>query len=98
VQGAQAFTDEHVQSKLKLTDAQKSDIDSIVQASHTEMHSLFQNMQSDPEGTRAKLAEHRKETLAKVESKLTSEQKAAYKEMLGAPFEIKYEPRPGGGR
>ena len=97
VQGAQAFTDEHVQSKLKLTDAQKSDIDSIVQASNTEMRALFQNMQSDPEGTRTKIHEHRKETLAKVESKLTDEQKTAYKEMLGAPFEIKYEPRPGGG-
>jgi len=97
VQGAQSFTDEHVQSRLKLTDAQKGEIDSIVQASYTEMHSLYQNMQSDPEGTRAKLHEHRKETLAKVESKLTDEQKTAYKEMLGAPFEIKYEPRPGGG-
>jgi len=97
VQGAQSFTDEHVQSRLKLTDAQKGEIDSIVQASYTEMHSLYQNMQSDPEGTRAKLHEHRKETLAKVESKLTDEQKTAYKEMLGAPFEIKYEPRSGGG-
>jgi len=95
VQGAQSFTDEHVQSRLKLTDAQKGEIDSIVQASYTEMHSLYQNMQSDPEGTRAKLHEHRKETLAKVESKLTDEQKTAYKEMLGAPFEIKYEPRSG---
>ena len=57
----------------------------------------MQNMQSDPEGTRAKLHEHRKETLSKVESKLTDEQKTAYKEMLGAPFEIKFEGRPGGG-
>ena len=97
VQGAQAFTDEHVQTKLKLTDTQKSEIHEIAQASGTEMRELFQNMQSDPEGTRAKLAEHRKETLAKVESKLTDQQKTAYKEMLGAPFEIKFEPRPGGG-
>src|SRR5271157_5189002 len=96
-QGAQAFSDEHVQTKLKLTDAQKSDIDSIVQASNSEMRSLFQNMQSDPERTRAKIAEDRKKTLAKVEAKLTDAQKTAYKEMLGAPFESKYEPRPGGG-
>ncbi|HMF36256.1 MAG TPA: hypothetical protein VKF17_06435 [Isosphaeraceae bacterium] len=95
-QGAQAFTDEHVQSHLKLTEAQKSEIDSIVQASNTEMQPLLQNMRSDPEGTRAKLAEHRKETLSKIESKLTAEQKATWKDMLGAPFEIKYEPRPGG--
>jgi len=96
-QGAQAFTDEHVQTKLKLTDAQKHDIDSIVQSSNSEMRELMQNMQSDPEGTRAKLHEHRKETLSKVESKLTDEQKTAYKEMLGAPFEIKFEGRHGGG-
>jgi hypothetical protein len=96
VQGAQAFSDEHVQHKLKLTDAQKSDIEAIVQASNTEMRSLAQNMQSDREGTMAKLAEHRKETLAKAESKLTDEQKTAFKELLGAPFEIKFEPRPGG--
>src|SRR5271165_7376737 len=50
VQGAQAFSDEHVQSHLKLTDAQKSDIEAIVQASNTEMRSLAQNMQSDREG------------------------------------------------
>jgi len=98
VQGAQAFSDEHVQNKLKLTDAQKSDVHSIVQASNTEMRSLYQNMQSDPEGTRAKIAEHRKETLSKIETKLTDEQKTAWKDMLGSPFEIKYEPRPGGGR
>jgi hypothetical protein len=97
VQGAQAFTDEHVQSKLKLTDSQKSDIDAVVQASNTEMRELFQNMQSDPEGTRAKITQHRKDTLAKIEAKLTDEQKTTYKEMLGAPFEIKFEPRPGGG-
>ena len=30
VQGAQAFTDEHVQKHLKLTDAQKTDIEAIV--------------------------------------------------------------------
>ncbi len=97
VQGPQAFADEHVQGRLKLTDTQKSDISSILETSNTEMRELFQNMQSDPEGTRAKIAEHRKETVTKIEGKLTDEQKTTYKEMLGSSFEIKYEPRPGGG-
>src|SRR5271165_5673796 len=97
VQGAQVFADEHAQAHLKLTDAQKSDIHSILEASNTEMQSLRQNFQSDPEGTRAKMTEHRKETISKIEGKLTDEQKTTYKEMLGAPFEIKFEPRPGGG-
>jgi hypothetical protein len=97
VQGAQAFADEHVQNKLKLTPTQKTDIDAILQASNSEMRTLFQNMQSDPEGTRAKIAEHRKETLEKAVSKLTDEQKGTWKEMLGSHFDIKFEPRPGGG-
>jgi Spy/CpxP family protein refolding chaperone len=97
VQGAQAFTDEHVQKHLKLTDAQKSDIEGIVQASGQEMRKIFQENQGDREAITAKTTELRKETLAKVEAKLTDEQKASYKEMLGAPFEVKFEPRPGGG-
>jgi hypothetical protein len=96
-QGAQAFTDEHVQKHLKITDAQKSDIEGIVQASGQEMRKIFQENQGDAEGIRTKMTELRKETLAKVEAKLTDDQKASYKEMLGAPFEVKYEPRPGGG-
>ncbi|MBV8487747.1 MAG: hypothetical protein JO161_05665, partial [Planctomycetaceae bacterium] len=50
--------------------------------------------QADREAMKAKMAEHRKETLAKVESKLTDEQKAIWKELVGDPFEIKWE-RPG---
>ncbi|MHB1555967.1 MAG: hypothetical protein ACYC61_00670 [Isosphaeraceae bacterium] len=38
-----------------------------------------------------KLAELNKKILARVEAKLTNEQKKIWKEMLGAPFEIKYE-------
>jgi Spy/CpxP family protein refolding chaperone len=96
VQGAQAFTDEHFQKHLKLTDAQKSDIEGIVQASGQEMRKIFQENQGDREAIQSKMTELRKETLTKVESKLTDEQKASYKEMLGAPFEVKFEPRPGG--
>jgi hypothetical protein len=97
VQGAQAFADEHVQNRLKLTDAQKSEIHEIVQKSNGEMRELFGKMQDDPEGTRAKITELRKETLAKAESKLTDEQKATWKEMLGSHFDIKFDRPPGGG-
>ncbi len=99
VSGAQAFADEHVQKELKLTDAQKSEVHEILDKSNGEMRELFGNFQSDPEGTRAKLAEHRKETLSKVESKLTDEQKTAWKGLIGSPFEIKMEfPGGRGGR
>jgi hypothetical protein len=96
-QGPRAFTDEHVQKHLKLTDAQKSDIEGIVQASGQEMRKIFQENQGDREAITSKMGELNKETLAKVESKLTDEQKASYKEMLGTHFDVKFEPRPGGG-
>jgi hypothetical protein len=97
VQGAQAFADEHVQKHLKLTDAQKSDIEGILKASAQEGSKIREETQGDREAMMAKMTELRKDTLAKAESKLTEEQKTSYKELLGAPFEIKFEPRPGGG-
>jgi len=96
VQGAQAFTEEHVQTKLKLTDAQKSEIAAINTEAREKMGAIFRDSQGDREAAMAKTTELRKETLAKVEAKLTAAQKTTYKEMLGAPFEIKFE-RPGGG-
>ena len=95
VQGAQAFSDEHVQTRLKLTDAQKTEIAAINTEAREKMRSIFQDAGGDREAAMAKTTELRKETLAKIESKLTDEQKTAYKELLGAPF--KFEPRPGGG-
>ena len=95
VQGAHAFADEHVQDKLKLSDDQKTEIREIVHASSAEAHKIWEDSQGDREAMMAKMDEHRKETLAKVESKLTDEQKAAWKEMLGDPFKIKWE-RHGG--
>jgi len=97
VQGASAFTEEHVQKHLKLTDAQKSDIDGIVHDSQQQMRTIFQESQGDREAAMAKITELRKDTLSKIEGKLTDEQKASYKEMLGTPFEVKFEGRPGGG-
>jgi len=96
VQGAQAFTEEHVQTKLKLTDAQKSEIAAINTEAREKMGAIFRDSQGDREAAMAKTTELRKETLAKVEAKLTAAQKTTYKEMPGAPFEIKFE-RPGGG-
>ena len=56
------------------------------------MRELRQGFQDDREGTMKKMAEHRKETLAKVVAKLNDEQQKTWKEMIGAPFELKIEP------
>ena len=95
IQGAHALAEEHVQDRLKLTEAQKTEIQQILHASHAEAQKIREESEGDREAMMAKMAEHRKETLAKVDAKLTDEQKAIWKELVGDPFEIKWE-RHGG--
>jgi len=92
--GAQAFTDSEVAKKLNITDAQKTDIQTIVTESMAAMRTIFTENQDDQEARTKKMTELRKETLAKAEAKLNDEQQKTWKELLGAPFEVKYEPRP----
>jgi len=91
-QGANALSDPEVAKKLNLTDAQKSDIQTIVTDSMAEMREIFSSLQDDREAGMKKLAEHRKGTLAKVTAKLNDEQQKAWKELIGSPFEVVYPP------
>jgi Spy/CpxP family protein refolding chaperone len=92
VMGAMAFADPEIAKKLNITDAQKDEIKSINDESRSAMQELFQGFQDDREGTMKKIQEHRKETLAKVVAKLNDEQQKTWKELTGAPFELKMEP------
>jgi Spy/CpxP family protein refolding chaperone len=92
VSGANAFSDPEVVTKLSITDAQKDEIKTIVDESRTEMREIFSQIQDDREAGMKKLAEHRKETLAKVVAKLNDEQKKTWNELIGAPFEFKPDP------
>ncbi len=91
VRGSQAFNDPEVAKKLNLTDAQKKDIQSIQQESFQEMRTIFQENQDDPDARMKKMNELRKQTLSKVLAKLNDEQRKTWKELLGSPFEVKYE-------
>ncbi|WP_165230916.1 hypothetical protein [Aquisphaera insulae] len=94
--GYLAFANEEVAKKLELTDAQKDEVKSISEEAGSKMREIFQESQGDRQAARTKINELRKETLAKVEAKLTDAQKATWKELTGAPFELKMEGRPGG--
>jgi hypothetical protein len=91
-QGAMAFSDPDIAQKLNLTDAQKKDIQEI-QAAAREKFPSREDFQSDREAAMKKMAEINKETLSQVVAKLNDEQQKTWKEMCGAPFEIKYEQR-----
>jgi hypothetical protein len=86
-----AFGDPEVAKKLNLTDAQKADIKTIQDEANQERRAIFQDAGDDREAAMKKMAELNKTTLTKVEAKLNDEQQKTWKEMLGAPFEIKYE-------
>jgi hypothetical protein len=88
--GAMAFSDPDVAKKLNITDAQKNDIQELVQASREKMPSR-DDFQSDREAAMKKMQEVNKETLTQAVAKLNDEQQKTWKELLGAPFEIKYE-------
>ena len=91
--GATAFADPEVAKKLNLTDTQKSEIHEIVQESMSQMAELRQQFQGDREGAMKKMAEIRKETLGKASAKLNDEQQKTWKELIGAPFEVRFQPR-----
>jgi len=88
--GVMAFSDPEVAKKLNLTDAQKAEIQKIGNEAREKMPSR-EDFQDDREAAMKKMQEINKETLTKVETKLNDEQQKTWKEMLGAPFEIKYE-------
>lgn len=92
-QGAAAFQNPQVQSKLKLTDDQKDKIKKINEESREKMRDLFQG--GFNEETQKKMAELRKETMDKATGVLTADQKKTWKEMTGKPFEIRFGRRPG---
>jgi hypothetical protein len=88
-QGPQALAnDENVQRYLAMTASQKGAINTLVQGATQELREILQNREGDLDALRARAAEHRKETLARAEALLTGEQKAKWRMLLGAPFEI----------
>jgi Spy/CpxP family protein refolding chaperone len=95
-QGLQAFNDPEIAKKLNLTDAQKADIQEISREVMETTRGLYQQDQSPEERAEAmkKGTEARKAGLIKAEAKLNDEQQKTWKELLGAPFTLVFEPRP----
>ena len=95
VSGLQAFNDPEVAKKLNLTDAQKTEIREIEQEAMREMRPIFQRgFQNDREGPAMKKMAEAVEgrPLARSKPNSTTSSRRAWKEMLGAPFEVKYQP------
>ncbi len=93
VAGLGAFADPEVQKDLKLSDKQKDELKSLAESEQKESREIFQNAGGDFQAAREKLRTLRKEKMEAAMKVLTDEQKKAYKESLGEPFEIRFGPR-----
>ena len=92
--GSNAFGTPRVADALKLTADQKTKVGEINQEMMQAMGDLRQQFQDDREGAMKKATELRKTATDKAMALLTSEQKTTWKDLTGAPFEVKFEPRP----
>jgi len=90
----QAFVDPEVVSKLKITDDQKKQIQELNQDTMAKSREIFQNAGDDRAAAMKQLQDLQKETGTKVMALLTDDQKKAWKEMTGEPFEMVMAPRP----
>jgi hypothetical protein len=96
VGGFNAFNQPRVQEALKLTDEQKEKVRGIAEEARGAMPSR-EDAQADPDAAMKKRTEITKATTEKVTALLNDDQKKAWKDLTGDPFDYKPEPfrRPG---
>jgi hypothetical protein len=99
--GPGAFTDEETAKELKLNGEQKDDIKKVNADLQSQTQELFQGIDRQD---REKMQEAfkksqgmRKEALEKITKMLTPDQKKAWKELTGEPFEVQFGPGGRGG-
>jgi len=91
--GGEAFAEPDVQKTLKLSDEQKEKLKTISEDSRKEMREARQGARDNPGDAATKIAAVRKASNEKAMGVLTDDQKKEWKEMTGAPFEVKLERR-----
>jgi Spy/CpxP family protein refolding chaperone len=91
--GVRAFTEPEVQSKLKLTDDQVGQIRRINADSQSQRRELLQGGGGggNREEMRKKEATLGKESMDKALAVLSADQKQAWKDMTGEPFEVQFQ-------
>jgi Spy/CpxP family protein refolding chaperone len=91
--GPSAFTEEKLATTLKLTDEQKEKL-KVIGEDYSKESREIRGFDEESQKKRAAL---REAAMEKATAVLTAEQRKSFKEMQGAPFELRIERRPGGG-
>ncbi|MBI1913624.1 MAG: hypothetical protein HYS12_02545 [Planctomycetes bacterium] len=95
-----AFTNADVQKQLKLTDEQKETIKTALKEGEDKIQEETKGLDRRTDGQKIREIRQKvgKATQGKIAASLTSEQKKTWADMVGEPFEVKFEQRrPGGG-
>ena len=92
--GVAIFSDPEVAAKLKITEDQKEAMKEIESDTMREIRSILTQNADNLSEAAPKLTELQKAAKTKAEAKLNEEQAKQWKEMIGAPFEVKFQPRP----
>ncbi len=88
------MNDEDVKKQLKITEEQSAKIKSISEETNKEVGDLFKQFNKEnPRETQEKIASLRKEGGSKAVAVLDDEQKSKWKELVGDPYEVKWEGR-----
>lgn len=90
--GALVFADKDFATALKITDDQSERFKTIGEEFQEDMQELRQTTRGNQQEFQQKMQALRQEVTERTMEVLTPEQRKAHKEMLGAPFEIKFDP------
>lgn len=90
--GVQAFISEEVRKGLTITEEQAEKIQSIAAESAQQMREAFQAAQGDFQAAASKVQDIRKGAVEKATALLSEDQKKAWADMIGAPFELSFGP------
>jgi hypothetical protein len=89
--GFEAFGDPDIQAKLKLSDEQKGKIREIGNDAIKQVQEIARDVGSDREGAMKKIRQLQRDLMVKAQAELTEDQKSAWKELTGEPFEVRFE-------
>ena len=92
VQSVRAFGNEDTQKALKLTEEQAKEVKAALEEAQTQIREETKDLTRQDREKRREITQRiNKEVMGKITAKLSAEQKKAWKEMTGEPFEIKFE-------
>jgi Spy/CpxP family protein refolding chaperone len=93
VRGVEAFADEEVQKALKITDEQKTKLGELATELNAKRREIMQNAQGDFQGAMQEFRAAQTAAMDKVKGMLSDEQKTAWTDLIGSPFEMQLRRR-----